>query len=156
MNPFVRIVGATALLGGCPPTHTVNPPEPPPVANPPAPEPPPTANPPAPENPVINPPMNPPVPSALPTWDQVESGHPEGATNPPFPTLYVARDTGSCFKAWLPGMIRPADDILEVHGRVYAKETEVSGGTKVVCPEGQPAGLLADWDKALAEGRIKK
>jgi hypothetical protein len=41
---------------------------------------------------------NPPMP--LPTWDQVPSGHPEGATNPPSPIL-IMTDDGACYKKWV-------------------------------------------------------
>ena len=154
MKPFVRVLGA-ALLTACPPRPA---PEEPTVI---------LRNPPAPDAPIAEvgpvvpaptdvgqPPTNPPMPSRLPTWDAVESGHPKGATNPPMPTLYVARDTGACFKDWLPGMIRPDLDILEVGGRVYAHESEIADATKIVCPDDQPAKLVGEWDKAVSEGRI--
>lgn len=55
----------------------------------------------------------------------------------------------------MPGMIRPPDDIMEVGGRVYDQQTSVgSDATQVVCPDGQPATLIAAWDKAKAEGKL--
>lgn len=142
MKPFVRVLGAT-LLAACPRPA----PEPEVLRNPPPPEAP-EVIPDAPPT-VGQPPTNPPMPRRLPTWDEVKSSHPEGATNPPSPTLYVARDTGACFKDWLPGMIKPDDDIMAVGGRVYAHESDVVDATKIVCPEGQPAKLVSEYDAYL-------
>src|SRR5690606_19222818 len=65
--------------------------------------PPPTANPP-PQVPITDPPlppMNPPrQPPPLPSWEEVSSGHPAGATNPPMPVLIVTPDR-RCFKDWV-------------------------------------------------------
>lgn len=165
MKPFVHVIGSAALLAGCIRTTTTthNPPQPPqpppqpPTGNPPAPvEPPPIPEaqqtPPA-TVPEIPPIANPPAP--LPTWDEVQSSHPKGATNPPFPVLYIARDTNACFKAWLPSMIPPPADIRAAGGRVYEHAAEVSNATQVACPEGQPAALMADWAKAMSGGQPK-
>lgn len=134
---FVRVLGVGLGVAAChktpePPTH-----------NPPAPDPAPVE---------VLPPANPPAPDTvpLPTWDAVRSGHPEGATNPPSPVLVVARSTGACYKDWRGGMMRPPPDILAAGGRVVPTPAEATG-TQVVCPEGEPARLIAAWD-ALPPG----
>ncbi|MSQ03722.1 MAG: hypothetical protein EXR71_17850 [Myxococcales bacterium] len=94
--------------------------------------------------------VNPPPPS-LPAWDAVTSEHPPGATNPPYPVLVVARDSGRCFKAWRGGMKPPSADVRNAGGVVVATLPEaleiLRGGAEVACPEGQPARLLAAWDQ---------
>lgn len=94
----------------------------------------PTANPPPPEpveapEPVIEPPRNPPAPS-LPTWDEVKSGHPEGATNPPRPELIVT-PAGVCHKKWVSGMLAPQP------GQPFGDRVEdctENCGTEIQCP----------------------
>jgi hypothetical protein len=120
----VMVVGLT--LAGCGSKDTER------TANPPPPEP---AE--QPEEPVL-PPMNPPTP--LPTWDDVRSGHPPGATNPPRPELIVTPD-GDCYKRWRPGMLAPQPG--EPHGdRVEACEADC--GVAIVCPD-KAETLLAEW-----------
>lgn len=67
----------------------------------------------------------------LPTWDEVESGHPEGATNPPIPELVVTPD-GQCFKQWRGAMIRPEP------GELRGDRVEDCGsdcGVPIQCPD---------------------
>ena len=93
-----------------------------------------TSNPPAPDVPVPS--------SALPTWDDVESGHPKGATNPPLPLLVVSADGAHCWKEWVSPM-RPPAEVLEAvqsGGRVLA-DGETSSGTEIQCPD-EATGLL--------------
>jgi len=116
--------GAALSLGACggsasPPEITHNPP-PPPVQDPPR-------NPPSPKPPT--------QPVALPTWDQVPSGHPEGATNPPSPKLIVTPD-GDCYKFWQPAM----DSQMVVPVRACDDDC----GTPIQCPP-QAAKLLEDY-----------
>ena len=141
-HPLVRIVGLS-LAGAAVACQSHNPPKDGTVThNPPAPDP----------EPVLTPPVgNPPAP--LPTWDQVESGHPEGATNPPYPVLVVARDTGGCYKMWMGGMVPPPPDIDAAGGRVLEKASEATGLTQVQCLPGEPQRLLAAWDAAKAGGK---
>jgi len=142
-STFIRVVGVALTFSACKTgevtTHNPPPPEPPLRANPPLPPPevPPTANPPAPS-------------SSLPTYESVPSPHPPGATNPPSPVLYVAREDGSCFKAWMGGMVPLPRDIQMAGGRVVATRAEAAGAsaaTEAQCPPGQPAQLLAAYDK---------
>ena len=132
-HSFVVTFAASALvLGACNKTSPVyNPPPPePPIGNPPAPEPEPTPD-------VV-------PASTLPTWDDVASGHPEGATNPPIPHLVVKPD-GSCFKQWVSPMLRlPSGKMGD-----YV-DTECGGedcGTAIQCPE-RAATVLEEWKKA--------
>jgi hypothetical protein len=70
--------------------------------------------------------------STLPTWESVESGHPEGATNPPRPVLAVTQD-GRCFKEWVGGMMPPDPNVMSDGGRVISGPGDTSG-TEVQCP----------------------
>lgn len=142
-RPIVRVIGVALTVSGC---HRdigpmgQNPPEPiqenppPPVA-----ETPPVAE------------VEAPVDSALPTWDSVRSGHPEGATNPPSPLLVVSKDPPACFKDWLPGMIKPDPMVMALNGRVVATPADVGRAVQVQCPEGQPDKLLEAAAKLDAE-----
>lgn len=144
MKPFVVVVGASLL--GCAPAKlpNVNPPEP---TLPTPPEPAATLPEPVTTLPEPLPTRNPPRP--LPDWDSVASGHPPGATNPPYPVLVVVKDSGRCFKAWRGGMMPPSADERNAGGMVTATLPEaleiLGGGTEVACPEGQPSKLLAAW-----------
>ena len=145
VRPFVRVLGVALTLNGChkePPAAPLSsaPPQITPVTNnPPQPEPETNGKPlPEPVPPTYNPP-----PPTLPRWDDVPSGHPEGATNPPRPILVVAADTGACFKVWHGGMIPPPADVRAAKGRVVATAAEAGErATQVQCPEGQPDTLL--------------
>jgi hypothetical protein len=111
----------------------------------PTPTPPLPGNPPIPEaTPSPVPPTNPPVatPAPLPTWDQVESGHPKGATNPPIPELIVTPDR-HCYKNWRPSMIMPSGPS---GNRVQTCPTETPNpcGTEIQCPP-EAQGLLDAW-----------
>lgn len=96
-------------------------------------------------------PRNPPPP--LPTWDEVISPHPEGATNPPSPVLIVRREDRSCHKGWWGGMVPPPPAVLQARGRVAETAAEVGFATRVVCPPGEPDRLLAAWDALPADVR---
>lgn len=76
--------------------------------------------------------------SGLPTWDDVKSPHPEGATNPPSPVLLVTPD-GRCFKSWEGGMIPPGPD------RVEAVTTPATGTTQINCPTDRAQGVYDAW-----------
>lgn len=143
-RPFVRVLGVALALHGCHKESATSP-VPPPSANPPPPpiDPPapPTTNPPAPDGAE-------PAPTAggLPRWDDVASGHPEGATNPPYPILVVTADTHACYKVWRGGMIPPPEDVRLAHGRVVATAADIAErGTAVQCPTGEPDALLAAY-----------
>lgn len=79
-------------------------------------------------------PTDPPAPS-LPSWDDVPSGHPPGATNPPSPQLLVTPD-GRCFKRWVSPMLPAAArrDQL-VPACPGADPLLADCGTEIGCPE---------------------
>jgi len=166
----VVVVGLSlAACAGGRPDKTANPPPPEPVedieppTNPPAPghevdepvepekpEPPIHRNPPpAQVDPVdeVEATDNPPGPEPLPTWDEVKSGHPEGATNPPRPVLIVTPD-GDCHKSFVSPMIRPPPG-KPFGDRVQACEYDECG-TPVQCPP-KAAELLAAHEAASKE-----
>jgi len=91
---------------------------------------------------------NPPPPDLdkgpLPTWDQVESGHPDGATNPPRPVLVVMEEGPRCWKEWVGGMVAPTSEILQLGGRIIA-DPKATSGTEIACPRRQAQSIL---DKA--------
>ena len=101
---------------------------------------------------IVNPPpaglpvsMNP--PPRLQTWDEVESGHPAGATNPPMPVLVTFADGRACFKEWVSPMI-PHPELRELGGRVIAGAEDLSSEahlTAIVCPEERQQALLERW-----------
>lgn len=95
---------------------------------------------PEPTAPVVQMPRNPPPPR-LRTWDEVESTHPKGATNPPSPVLEVRADGQRCWKAWRPGMIAPSDEERRLGGRVIPVDGRGSG-TAIVCPEPAASAVL--------------
>lgn len=87
-----------------------------------------TNNPPGPE-PL---PDTPPAPDkTLPSWDEVESGHPAGATNPPVPLLAVTKDGQHCYKEWYDGRAMPAGEI-RAGGRVIDGPGDTKG-TEIAC-----------------------
>lgn len=98
---------------------------------------------------VIPPPMNPPPPPPLPRWDEVESTHPKGATNPPSPVLEVSVNGDRCWKAWRGGMVRAPIEEAAIGGRVIL-EGQVGTGTEIVCPSPEAEQLLQTW---RAQGR---
>lgn len=110
-----------------------------PTTNPPAPIEQPTGNPPAPQ--MIEPEMteNPPAPP-LPSWDDVASGHPEGATNPPIPYLYVTPE-GECFKEWVSPFRAGGPDGISDRVRDDCRTEDC--GAPVECPERAQALLDA-------------
>ena len=138
-HPIVRILGVALSVSAC--HHDAAPPP----SKPPEPV---YENPPPPVDPVAEVPVTPtpvdpaPVDAALPTWESIRSGHPEGATNPPSPLLVVSKDPPLCFKDWLPGMIKPDPEVMDLNGRVVATPASVGRAVPVQCPPGQPAALL--------------
>ena len=89
----------------------------------------------------------------LPSWDEVKSGHPEGATNPPSPFLVVTPE-GRCFKEWR-GMMAPPQPGVPFGDRVQECGEEDDCGAEVQCPQPKTSELLADWsatkDKPVPE-----
>lgn len=132
-KPVVRVllagaaltVGVAACTKDPGPTHNPPPLPPEPVT---------TTNPPVPEVPV-------PVATALPTWDEVQSGHPEGATNPPMPVLEVNEAGDACAKAWFDPRAVPPE--ARQKGGVVLAAGEAPTGTPVQCPADQVAEVLA-------------
>lgn len=106
------------------------------------------------ERPTENPPPPPPEPTpnaGLPRWEEVESGHPKGATNPPRPVLVVMADGPRCWKEWVGGMMPPDPAVVETGGRVITEESQTQG-TEVLCPMRQAQSVL---DKTAARGEEK-
>jgi hypothetical protein len=128
-SPFVRVVGVALALTACHKTEP-NGPVYPDHHNPPPPEPEPS----------------------LPTWDEVASGHPEGATNPPRPVLVVSQNPEACFKRWEGSMRPPSREVMVIDGEVVATPADAANATQVVCPEGQPAALLAAYEAWKRDG----
>jgi hypothetical protein len=98
-----------------------------------------------------NPPMPEPVPMpdpSLPTWDQVASGHPPGATNPPIPHLVVKPD-GTCYKLWTSPMMRPEPG--KIGDYVDPNCAGDDCGTPIQCPD-RAAEVLAAWKAGEAPG----
>ena len=93
--------------------------------------------PPQPER-IINPP-----PVEIPTWDEVTSGHPEGATNPPTPLLVINENGTSCYKIWL-GQALSEDDLAAIRagGRILAAGETPEDGTFIECPQEMVDALL--------------
>ncbi len=123
-----------------------------------------TENPPPPPEEMIatNPPPNeigdgagPPPEPSLPAWDDVESGHPENATNPPMPVLMLMEDGSRCWKAWTDP--RRADrDAMLLGGKVLTDAAEAEGNTEIACPEKAKDVLAkyAEQKKETDEGAI--
>ncbi len=80
--------------------------------------------------------MNPPraTKSGLPTWEDVESGHPEGATNPPSAVLIVATNGLRCWKEWVGAEERGPGNRVE--------DCATPCGTEIQCPEERATNLL--------------
>lgn len=126
-----------------------------PTSNPPAPPPDPpeerTTNPPGPpsdEKPKPEPQGD--GAAELPTWEAVESGHPEGATNPPVPVLLVQADGERCWKSWSD----PRRVDREVHakgGRVLEGEAQAEGATEIQCPDNASTVLAKHAELQAAE-----
>ncbi len=137
--PLVAGAVLTVATSGCADKNVA-------TSNPPPPDPPPTMNPPPPDGPETPPPEEP----SLPTWDAVASGHPEGATNPPTPTLLVSEDGTRCWKQW--NDPRRFDREAAKHGgKLVADESEAEGATEVACPD-HAKDVVASWAAASAEG----
>ena len=80
-------------------------------------------------------------PTRLPLWDEVESGHPEGATNPPRPVLEILADGSRCWKAWEGGMRRPDPELTAIGGRILADASQTTG-TEIACPRRRAQSVL--------------
>jgi len=115
-----------------PPGPPPPPPIPPPVGNP---SPPPVLrNPPPPEPP--------PGPGAapLPTWDEVPSTHPKGATNPPRPVLVVLEDGSRCWKEWVSPMLPPGPLEPALGGKIVAQAPDHL--VEIQCPVERVQAIL--------------
>jgi hypothetical protein len=95
---------------------------------------PPAVDEPAVDEPAVDEPIPEPSPSGRPSWDDIGSPHPKGASNPPSPVLIVTPN-GTCHKNWEGGMIPAGPD------RVQECDGDALCGTIVVCPE-RAADLL--------------
>lgn len=82
--------------------------------------------------PTANPPPPPRQEERLPVWGEVESGHPDGATNPPRPVLVVLEDRSRCWKEWHGGMQPPTEEIMQIGGRIISDPTDANG-TEIQC-----------------------
>jgi hypothetical protein len=89
-------------------------------------------------------------PKRLPVWDEVESGHPKGATNPPRPVLEILADGARCWKAWEGGMRRPDPELMAIGGRILDDASQTQG-TEIECPRRRVQSVL-DRKMALDEG----
>lgn len=78
--------------------------------------------------------------AALPEWDAVASGHPEGATNPPMPVLYVSEDGSRCWKGWSDPRAMDREVMLN-GGKVISDPADADGATEVACPDKASAVL---------------
>ena len=97
-------------------------------------EPMPTANPPPPDIEIHT---NPPAQPVLPTWDEVASGHPEGATNPPMPRLRLNAE-GQCFKEWVDPRMGPPGPVKVEEG------LDTTGMTEIACTD-EGSDAYAAW-----------
>ena len=82
-----------------------------------------------------------PTAQRLPLWDEVESGHPEGATNPPRPVLELLADGSRCWKAWEGGMRPPDAEVRAVGGRILTSASETSS-VEIECPRRRVQAVL--------------
>ncbi|MGC6514277.1 MAG: hypothetical protein ACON4N_07280 [Myxococcota bacterium] len=97
-----------------------------------------------------NPPAPPPTAdTTLPTWDEVTSSHPKGATNPPRPVFEVTADGARCFKHWAPGMRAPDRQERAYGGRVL-KDASEAKGVEVQCDADRARKVLEAKRKADA------
>lgn len=108
-----------------------------------------TENPPRPEPPPGNPPP-PEADSNLPEWDDIESDHPKGATNPPIPVLVTTEDGRRCWKHWRSSMLADRD-LIELGGWVVTSPEEAQG-VEIQCPAKERDALLAKHAKRQAQG----
>jgi hypothetical protein len=104
---------------------------------------PPTANPPPPERPHSEPMGSGRerialIEPGLPSFAEVKSPHPEGATNPPSPVLLVTPD-GRCFVTWEGGMMPPGPDRV-------VKSAKDMGATHINCPVERAQKVWDTWD----------
>ena len=111
-----------------------------------------TANPPPPPPPTNPPPAQPEADQRLPVWDEVESAHPEGATNPPRPVLELLADGSRCWKAWEGGMRPPDEQVVQIGGRILADPAQTSA-TEIECPRRRVQSVL-DRKAALDAGEL--
>ena len=77
----------------------------------------------------------------LPTWDEVASNHPQGATNPPMPILAISADGKTCAKEWAdPRSIPP--QVMGNGGIRVLGDGETSDGERIVCPQDRVDAFL--------------
>ena len=86
--------------------------------------------------------------SLLPPWEQIDSGHPEGAT-PSSPVLVVMADGPRCWKEWVGGMAPPSDEVRQL-GRPIITDPAQTKGTEIACPRRKAQAVL-DTAAALEE-----
>ncbi|HCH63555.1 MAG TPA: hypothetical protein DFR83_12175 [Deltaproteobacteria bacterium] len=108
----------------------------------------PTGNPPPPAGPPPSAPEDP--TKRLPVWDEVESGHPKGATNPPRPVLELLADGSRCWKAWEGGMRPPDQQVVQIGGRILADASQTTA-TEIECPRRRVQSVL-DRKARMEEG----
>ncbi len=145
---IVTVTASTVLaLAGCskspqPETQTHNPPMP------------------VPTNESTDPPAPPSNPPALQSWDDVASGHPANATNPPSPLLQLITD-GRCYKQWYGGMMRLPEDTksMDLGGKSYNVRilTDVDNSfgrtTAIQCPPDAAKVMADNKDKAVPSSK---
>ncbi len=82
------------------------------------------------------------------SWDEVESGLPEGATKPLRAELWVTEDGTDCFKAWQPSTVR-APEVRRDGGRVIPDAGHAGEATAIACPDGA-SDVLKSWRLATS------
>ncbi len=100
----------------------------------------------------MNPPPPPQDPPSLPPWEAVESGHPEGATNPPRPVLVILEDGTRCWKEWQGGMMPPDEELLALGGRVITDPSQTTA-TEIQCPRRRVQSILDKKHARDTEGQ---
>lgn len=120
-GPRALVVPVGLFLSACAPKAPAEPE----AASAPAAEVPPVA----PPSPTL--PGNPPRP--LPTWDEVPSPHPPGATNPPSPVL-LRTPEGRCYEQWVSPFLPREYHVDRVTACPSPDEVVGDCGTEIVCP----------------------
>ena len=88
----------------------------------------------------------------LPTWDEVASAHPGGATDKPTAVL-VIRPDGACHKRWQSPFLRRSGVSFLPHVEDCA-QTELGCGTLIQCPP--EAKSLLDAFKASESAALER
>ena len=84
----------------------------------------------------------------------MESGHPEGATNPPRPVLVVLEDQSRCWKEWKGGMMPPTEEIMQIGGKVITDPSQTNG-TEIQCDRRRVQNIM-DRKAAVEAGDTKQ